>query len=239
MVQFFKKKWEEIAPHIWSMIKQLLVPAILAVGYGVWDWHSSGGDFELSEYLKIVMPALFFLMWFVGLYERQKKRSSDSQSFNTLDQKLESLSEAVNKLSPKHSQPTATATPSATTSATFSQEMMAEAENVFKSGHHLAALLQAGVAFEQAVRSYAKASKLEEADRMSLLHILKKIDFLLPKGVEGELHALRQVRNQLAHASENELRHLDQAERILSAYRWAIETLENEAHNKELRRTSR
>lgn len=229
MVQYLKKKWDEIAPHIWSMLKQLLVPAILAAGYGVWDWRSSGGNFELSEYLKIVMPALFFLMWFVGLYERQKKRNSDSQSFNNLEQKLESLSEAVNKLSPKHSQPTST--PSAKTGVTFSQEMMTEAENVFKSGHHLAALLQAGVAFEQSVRSFAKASSLEEADRMPLMHILKKVDFLLPKGVEGELHALRQVRNQLAHASEKELRHVDQADRILSAYRWAIDTLENEAHN--------
>lgn len=237
MVQYLKKKWDETAPHIWSMLKQLLVPAILAACYGIWDWSSSGGNFELSKYLKIVMPALFFLMWFVGLYERQKKRSSDSQSFNTLDQKLESLSEAVNKLNPKHSQPTST--PSVTSSITFSQEMMTEAENVFKSGHHLAALLQAGVAFEQSVRSFAKANSLEEADRMPLLHILKKVDFLLPKGVEGELHALRQVRNQLAHASEKELRQVDQAERILSAYRWAIDTLEDEAHNKALQRTSR
>lgn len=236
MLKYLKNKLKEIAPHIWSMLKQLIVPAILAAAYGVWDWNSSGGSFELSEYLKIVMPALFFLMWFVGLYERQKKRSSDSQSFNTLDQKLESLSEAVNKLSPTHSQPIG-APP--TSSATFSQEIMNEAENVFKSGHHLAALLQAGVAFEQSVRSFAKASSLDEADRMPLLHILKKIDFLLPKGVEGELHALRQVRNQLAHASERELRHVDQAEKILSAYRWAIDTLENEAHNKALQRTSR
>lgn len=237
MLQYLKKKWDGTAPHIWSMLKQILVPAILAAGYGVWDWSSSGGNFDLSEYLKIVMPTLFFLMWFVGLYERQKKRSSDSQSFNTLDQKLESLSEAVNKLSPKHSQPTATA--SVTSRATFSQEIMTEAENVFKSGHHLAALLQAGVAFEQSVRSFARESSLEEADRMPLLNILKKIDFLLPKGVEGELHALRQVRNQLAHASERELRHVDQAEKILSAYRWAIDTLENEAHKKVLQRTSR
>lgn len=234
MLKYFKKKWDETAPHIGSMLKQLLVPAILAACYGVWDWSSSGSNFELSKYLKIVMPALFFLMWFVGLYERQKKRSSDSQSFNTLDQKLESLSEAVNKLSPTHSQ-----TATAASNGTFSQEVMSEAENVFKSGHHLAALLQAGVAFEQSVRSFAKASSLEEADRMPLLHILKKIDFLLPKGVEGELHALRQVRNQLAHASERELRHVDQAEKILSAYRWAIDTLENEAHNKALQRTSR
>lgn len=109
---------------------------------------------------------------------------------------------------------------------------MSEAENVFKSGHHLAALLQAGVAFEQSVRSFAKASNLKDADRMPLLNILKKIDFLLPKGVESELHALRQVRNQLAHASERELRDVDQPERILSAYRWAIDILDSEAQSK-------
>lgn len=237
MLKYLKCTWEETTPHIWSMLKQLAVPAVLAAGYGVWGWSSSEGRFELSEYLKIVMPALFFLMWFVGLYERQKKRSSDSLSFNTIDQKLESLSEAVNKLSPQYSKPIETTTSISRTS--FSQEIMGEAENVFKSGHYLAALLQAGVAFEQSVRSFAKANNLEDADRMPLLNILKKIDFLLPKGIEGELHALRQVRNQLAHASERELRHVDQAERILSAYRWAIDTLENEAHNRVLQNASR
>lgn len=237
MLEKFKAKWNATWPHIWSMLKQLSIPALFAAGYGVWDWNSSGGSFELSEYLKIVMPALFFLMWFVGLYERQKKRNSDSESFNSLDQKLESLSEAVSKLNPKHT--AAAKLTTATSGTSFSQEIMNEAESVFKSGHHLAALLQAGVAFEQSVRSFAKASSLEDADKMPLLHILKKIDFLLPKGVEGELHALRQVRNQLAHASERELRHVDEAERIISAYRWAIDILESEAHNKILLRTSR
>lgn len=237
MLKYLKHIWANTTPHIWSMLKQLTIPSVLAAGYGVWDWRSSGGSFELSEYLKIVMPALFFLMWFVSLYERQKKRSSDSQSFNTIDQKLESLSEAVNKLNPQRSKPIdATST---ITSTSFSQEIMSEAENVFKSGHRLAALLQAGVAFEQSVRSFAKATNLEDADRMPLLNILKKIDFLLPKGIEGELHVLRQVRNQLAHASERELRHVDQAERILSAYRWAIDTLEIEAHDRVLQSASR
>lgn len=73
MPKYLKQYWKEITPHIWAMLKQLAIPAILAAGYGAWDWSSSGGNFELSEYLKVVMPALFFLMWFVGLYERQKK----------------------------------------------------------------------------------------------------------------------------------------------------------------------
>jgi len=224
------KRLKGAIPHVVSMVKQLLVPAILALLYGVWDWSTSGGQFELSKYLKIVMPALFFLMWFVGLYERQKKRSVDSQSFNSLDQKLESLSEAVGKLNPQHFQ--AAGAKEETPTQSFGQNMMSEAETAFKSGYHLAGLLQAGVAFEQSVRSFAKSRGLEEADRMSLLSVLKKIDFLLPKGVEGELHALRQVRNQLAHASEKELRHVEQAENILSSYRWAVEALETESHNK-------
>lgn len=236
MLNDLQKTLTETVPHVWSMLKQLFVPTLLAAVYGLWDWSSSGGNFELAEYLKIVMPALFFLMWFVGLYERQKKRSSDSQSFNALDQKLESLSDAVSNLNHSHHRPAPTL-PSKSEES-FSQSIMTEAETVFESGHHLAALLQGGVAFEQAVRSFAKSRKLADADRMPLLHILKKVDFLLPNGVEGELHALRQVRNKLAHASERELRDVDQAERILVAYRWAIDTLEGEvqaqAHNKKM-----
>ncbi len=232
MIEAIKQRWNNSVPYIFAMLKQLLIPFLLATAYGIWDWASSKGEFTLSEYLKITMPALFFLMWFVGLYERQKKRSTDSQSFNSLDQKIESLSDAVQQLNPTQFYDIHAKTSTGFTS--FSQSIMTEAESVFESGHHLAALLQAGVAFEQSVRSFAKSRKLDNADHMSLLQILKKVDFLLPKGVEGELHALRQVRNQLAHASERELRHVDQAENILRAYRWAIDTLENntEMHNK-------
>lgn len=234
IMSIIKNKWNSSFPHIFSMLKQLAIPFFLAASYGIWDWLSSNGEFSLSAYLKITMPALFFLMWFVGLYERQKKRSSDSESFNTLDQKIESLSDAVNRLNPAHFHDLPSKTSSS--SKSFSQNMMTEAESVFDAGHHLAALLQAGVAFEQSVRSFAKHCKLENADHMPLLNILKKIDFLLPQGTEGELHALRQVRNQLAHASEYELRHVKQADNILRAYRWAIDTLENstETHKKSM-----
>ena len=105
---------------------------------------------------------------------------------------------------------------------------MQEAEDVFNNGHHLAALLQAGVAFEQAIRSFAVRKGLADAVNIPLLKILQKIDFLLPKGWQTEIHMLRKIRNQMAHATENELSDIGNADMVLRTYRMAIEALENE-----------
>jgi len=71
----------------------------------------------------------------------------------------------------------------------------------------------------------AKSHKLTEADRIPLLHIMRKLDSLLPPGVQEEFHALRKIRNQLTHSSESELHHIDNAENVLNSYLWAINVL--------------
>jgi hypothetical protein len=84
--------------------------------------------------------------------------------------------------------------------------------------------LQAGVAFEHAVRSFAIRSGLEEAERMPLLKVLQKIDFLLPQGWQGEIHMLRKIRNQLAHATEQEIESIE-PEFVLKTYALAVAVL--------------
>lgn len=93
-------------------------------------------------------------------------------------------------------------------------------------------MLQAGVAFEQAVRAFARRQGVENADQMPLLRILQKIDFLLPQGWQGEFHMLRQIRNQLAHASEQELDRIEQPEVVLNTYALAIKALTESIHDR-------
>jgi hypothetical protein len=124
------------------------------------------GSFSLSVYLKVTLPALFFIMWFVGLYERARKRSTDRESFDNLYTGLQSLTE--------------------------------------RKG-------------------------LEDADKMPLLRILQKLDFLLPRGWEGELHMLRKIRNQLAHASQQELDRIEQPDVVLNTYAMAISALNEQS----------
>lgn len=219
-----KSLWNSEWPFVWAVIKQLFIPAIIAALYGIFDWVSSSkGNFSIAAYLKITLPALFFIMWFVGLYERAKKKNADKESFENINTGIQSLTEIVKELqtSPHSRSPAPTPVQLGTT---FSASLITEAFTIFKEGHKLAALLQAGVAFEHALRSFAVRRGVEDAEQMPLLRILQKIDFLLPQGWEGEFHMLRKIRNQLAHASEQEIERIE-PEFVLNTYATAIGVL--------------
>jgi hypothetical protein len=89
-----KSEW----PFVSAVLRQLAIPAVLAAAYGLYDWYSSKGSFSFSAYLKVTLPALFFIMWIVGLFERAKKKSSDKDSFDNLNSGLQSLTELVKDL---------------------------------------------------------------------------------------------------------------------------------------------
>lgn len=227
MISNLQTLWNKEGPYLWAVIKQLAIPALLAAAYGVFDWRMANGNFELSAYLKVTLPALFFIMWFVGLYERARKRSTDKESFENLSNGIQSLTDLVNTL---QGSPHATFTaPPKSAPINFSGALINEAFTIFSAGHKLAALLQAGVAFEQSVRAFARFHGLVDADKMPLLRILQKIDSLLPQGWQGELHMLRQIRNQLAHASEQELDRIEQPDLVLNTYALAIQALNEKA----------
>lgn len=109
-------------------------------------------------------------------------------------------------------------------SGSFSAFLINEAQTIYGAGFKLAALLQAGVAFEHAVRSFALRADLQEAERMPLLKILQKIDSLLPQGWRGEIHMLRKIRNQLTHATEQEIENIDPGV-VLNTYALAVAAL--------------
>ena len=222
MIERVKSWWAADGDLVLALLKQLRYPVALAAVYGLWDWYESGKSFSFGAYLKLTMPALFFIMWIIGLYQREKKRTDDRESFGSLTTGLQSLTELVKKLS---TAPHAGSAPPAAVSTSFSSALMTQAMNVYSSGYKLAALLQAGVAFEHAVRAFAQRHGVEQADVMPLLRILQKIDFLLPQGWRGEFHVLRQIRNQLAHASEHELDRIERPDLVLNTYAAAIETL--------------
>ena len=159
-------------------------------------------------------------MWVIGLYQREKKRADDRTSFGNLSSDIQSLTDLVQKLS---AAPHGASPPPTILGTSFSSHLMSEALKVFAAGHKLASLLQAGVAFEHAVRAFARRHGVENAEQMPLVRILQAVD--LPNGWSGEFHTLRQIRNQLAHASEQELERIDRPDLVLNTYAAAIETL--------------
>jgi len=205
----------------WAVIKGFFAPVAIAlciVLYGVFGpWQPSQ---DVRNGIKSFFAALFFIMFFFGQYKRVEKQTDDKDSFKSVNDQLLSLRELVGKIRPAYASPAPAA--SARIEVGDSKALLEEARELLLQGHPLASLLQAGVAFEHALRAFALAFKGEEAARLPLVDIIRRV---APEGMSGELHALRQIRNRLTHISEAELSDLPDAGRVLKGYEWAVSEL--------------
>ncbi len=205
----------------WAVVKGFFLPVALAlciVAYGAFGpWQPPQ---EVKDGIKSFFAVLFFIMFFFGQYKRVEKQTDDKDSFKSVSDQLLSLEDLVRKIRPTH---TVTApTSPIRVSVGDSGSLLAESRSLLVSGHPLAALLQGGVAFEHALRAFARHFKGDETAHAPLHDLIRRI---APQEMLGELHALRQIRNRLTHISENELSDLPEAERVLAGYEWAVEEL--------------
>jgi HEPN domain-containing protein len=203
----------------WAVTKGFFWPVAIAVSivmYGVF------GPWQPTQVFKDGMQAffaiLFFIMFFFGQYKRVEKQTDDKDSFKSVSEQLSSLQELVRKI-PAERQEVSATTPVYRGDA---GGLLAESRKLLGSGHTLAALLQAGVAFEHALRAFARHFKGEESARLPLHDLIRR---MAPKEMSEELHALRQIRNRLTHISEAELTDLPDAERVLNGYERAVSEL--------------
>ena len=202
----------------WAVVKGFFWPVTLAVfivAYGAFaPWQPPAAA---KSALSTFFAVLFFIMFFFGQYKRVEKQTDDKDSFKAVNDQLLSLQDLVLKIRPTHSDaaPTRVAVGDSGT-------LLEESRTLLKSGHPLAALLQGGVAFEHAVRAFARHFKGDETANAPLHNLISRI---APEGMAGEMHALRQIRNRVTHISEAELSDLPDADRVLAGYQWAVETL--------------
>ncbi len=205
----------------WAAVKGFFVPVALAlciVMYGAFaPWQPSQ---ELKDALKTFFAVLFFIMFFFGQYKRVEKQTDDKDSFKAVNDQLGSLADLVRKIRPTHI--IAAPTVPVRVAVGDSGDILEEARALLAAGHPLAALLQGGVAFEHALRAFARHFKGDETAHLPLHDLIRRI---APQEMVGELHALRQVRNRLTHISETELSDLPDAHRVLAGYEWAVAKL--------------
>lgn len=209
------------APHVWSVLKQLFVPALVAVGYGWYDLVQSKEPITAFALVKAAGPALFLISWFIGLVLRTKKQATDANAFQGITDEIHSLRELLHEVEVQNPDPP----PPRPTGPQGDADLMGQAFLLAQGGHSLAALLLAGVAFERALREFAHRIDLVEAERVPLLKILQWGRSFLPKDWDAELHRLRMIRNTIAHAPQSELDELGNVEGILDAYATAIHRL--------------
>lgn len=204
----------------WIVIKGFVGPVSIAgviVLYGLYaPWQPPD---QTKEALKSFFAVLFFVMFFYGQYKRVEKQSDDKDSFKNVNDQLLSLKDLVNKI--PHSNSDQPAAPRVKVGDAGT--LLKESRELLDSGHVLAALLQGGVAFEHALRSFARDFKGDETANAPLHNLIQRI---APQEMIGELHALRMIRNRLTHISENELADLPDANRVLSGYEWAVSELD-------------
>lgn len=202
----------------WAVVKGFFLPVALAaciVSYGAFaPWQPPA---EAKKAVSTFFAVLFFIMFFFGQYKRVEKQTDDKDSFKAVNDQLLSLQDLVLKIRPTHSD----AAPTRVTVGD-SGTLLEESRTLLESGHPLAALLQGGVAFEHAVRAFARHFKGDETANAPLHNLISRI---APEGMAGEMHALRQIRNRVTHISETELSDLPDADRVLAGYQWAVETL--------------
>lgn len=206
---------------VWAVVRGFFVPVAIAlcvVLYGVFGYWQPSQEFK--DGIKSFFAILFFIMFFFGQYKRVEKQTDDKDSFKSVSDQLVSLQELVRKIRPSH----AVASPSEPVRVTAgdSVDLLEESRRLLASGHPLASLLQAGVAFEHSLRAFARHFKGDEAAKLPLHDLIRRI---APDEMVGELHALRQIRNRLTHISETELSDLPNADRVLSGYEWAVSEL--------------
>jgi len=206
----------------WAVIKGFFWPVAIALAIVAWGafapWQPSD---DTKDKVKTFFAILFFIMFFFGQYKRVEKQTDDKDSFKSVNEQLLSLQELVRKIRP------AARPETPTPSRIFvgdAGSLLVESRTLLKTGHTLAALLQGGVAFEHALRAFARHFKGDESAALPLHELIHR---MAPQEMMGELHALRQIRNRLTHISEAELSDLPDANRVLDGYEWAVAELGN------------
>lgn len=204
-------------PLAWAVIKGFFWPVAIALAIVAWGalapWQPSD---DTKDKVKAFFAILFFIMFFFGQYKRVEKQTDDKDSFRSVNEQLLSLQELVGKI-----RPAARAETPAPSRIIVSDagSLLAESRILLQTGHTLASLLQGGVAFEHALRAFARHFKGDESAALPLHELIRR---MAPQEMMGELHALRQIRNRLTHISEAELSDLPDANRVLDGYEWAV-----------------
>jgi hypothetical protein len=210
--RFFTLAWAVVKGFFWPIA--IAASIVLYGAFGPWQPTQA-----IKDSVQAFFAILFFIMFFFGQYKRVEKQTDDKDSFRSVNEQLSSLQELLRKV-PAGRPDNITATK---VSVGDAGALLAESRALLESGHTLAALLQGGVAFEHALRAFARHYKGEESAKLPLHDLIRRI---APEEMSEELHALRQIRNRLTHISESELTDLPDAERVLDGYERAVAELD-------------
>ena len=157
-------------------------------------------------------------MWLVGQYLRTEKQIDDSANYQDIQANINEVKESIENLrfsqDPMHDEVQA------------HNPILHAAELAVNNGHVLAGLLQAGVAFEQAVIAKANRHGLYHGARVPTYKAIKNLGEVMPSSTVADLLGLWKLRNQLVHLNPEAAKEMVNQPELLGSFSWAIGELE-------------
>ena len=207
---------------IGRLFKQSAIPLIISGIYAGWVYFDKGDEARATDAISVFGATFFFCMWLLGQFFRTSKQLSDSENFNRLSAGIEDIHNSIREL---RTTPTPTPTPTPSATPDQANQLMAQAKHLVQGGHVLAGLLQAGVAFEQAVHAKAQRAGLHRQNFRSFPQLLQRIEEQLGPGASKELQVLWKFRNQIVHADPQASEELQQRPELINYFDSGIKML--------------
>jgi hypothetical protein len=165
-------------------------------------------------------------MWLIGQYIRVSKQLRDRELLVGINADVQAIRDA---LAARENQPDAAAVPkpaSPEISDPIARDLFQEAQSALSNKLILSALLMAGAAFEYSLRQAAHRSGLSEG-RTPVRQTIEQLKPFLPSGVAGELHALWDARNKIAHLRQEPSSTALDPDTLIDGFKWGISLLSN------------
>lgn len=202
----------------WRVIR---IPLLLAIAWAFLVFFLTPEvKRSFITWFKDFITGLFFIMWFVGQFQRTSKEINDNANYSNLQTGINDLKDSIKSLgsfqTPKdYSHGFLTA-----------NSMITTARKAVDNGYVLAGLMQAGVALEQAILAKADKLQIPRDNRTTVVHVINNLKDYYDRGTIQEFFAVWKLRNQLVHLSPDASKELENNPRLIKYFEWAINKLE-------------
>lgn len=201
-----------------QLLKQASIPAALSAGYATWVYSERPEGAPLTDWITPFAGAFFFSMWLLAQFLRTSKQISDSEHFEKLTASLADITTSIKELKAIPHAPRGHGAPQV-------NELITGAKEIATRGHVLAGLLQAGLAFEQALQQKARRMGLDRGRHRGIQALIEEIERQLGPGASRELHMLWRLRNQIVHAEPEAAEELQSQPELIDMFSAGISML--------------
>ena len=201
-----------------KLISLSWIPLLISAAYaGYVSYNAIPEERSISTFINYFAGGFFFLMWLVGQYLRTAKQIDDSESHEDIRYTLSQLQTSIKEISPK-----------TRAKLSLSNPLLHSADQSVQNGRVLAGLLQAGVAFDDAVINKAKKHSINIDERRSSFGIILEFEPFLSHMVFSDLIQLCRFKNQLTRLTEEEKAEIERQPHLLGNFIWAVTELESD-----------